>query len=58
MPALHIFHQPMWMPTIVKNTIEDFKVLTDLEKLNEKIDKELKNRDSNNNVNCFKFKNI
>lgn len=39
---LHIYHKPMWLPSIVRNSPEEFKALNDLEKINQKIDEEIK----------------
>lgn len=35
----------MWLPSIIRNTHDEYKELQDLERLNSKIDQEIRNRD-------------
>ena len=48
MPALNIFHQPINLPSVLKNSLETFKNLQDLQNLNLKIEREMAKRDPNN----------
>jgi hypothetical protein len=45
LPALHVYHQPMWLPPVVINNLEDFKTIKDLEEFNKKIETELRAKD-------------
>ena len=45
MAPLHIYHQPLWLPSIIRNMNDEYKELQDLELLNKKIDQEIKIRD-------------
>ncbi len=45
MPALNIFHQPINLPTVLKNSLETFRNMQDLQNLNQKIEREMAKRD-------------
>ncbi len=42
MPAVHVYHPIKKLPTIVKNTVEDFRVIEDLQKLSLQLDLQIK----------------
>ena len=45
LPALHVYHQPMWLPPVVINNLDEFKTIKDLEDFNKKIEMELRAKD-------------